>query len=230
MKRYIRNSRYNSKPSSVSKFEGFDKKKYYDLYVDLFRTITDGMNADLPNNIKEAFKKVGGNCRITSLRDDYVAFDGWVNRAAGTINNNSTYSCGGSIKLDYLENDARRLAEDLTMGYFKTTEGSDVGCNTYEFVDWILSSTKVNSKSVTASKVLKIKRKSGNIDTYIYKREDGQGSVYEPADSDDWFHSYIVTPEGKLLAWTTRGQYYPSNNEFWVEDEAIEGSTTKEML
>ena len=132
MKIYVKSSRYNSDPSSLSKFEGFDKQKYYRLYSDLFHTITDGMNADLSNNIKEAFKKVGGSCRITSLRDDYIAFDGWVNRAAG-------YSCGGSIKSDYLENDARRLAEDLTMGYFKTTEGKDVGCNTYEFTDWILS-------------------------------------------------------------------------------------------
>ena len=132
MKIYVKSSRYNSEPSSLSKFEGFDKKKYYDLYVDLFSTITDCMNADLPNNIKEAFKKVGGSCRITSLRDDYIGFDGWVNRDKG-------YSCGGSIKVEYLDGDARRLAEDLAIGYFKTTEGADVSCNTYEFVDWILS-------------------------------------------------------------------------------------------
>lgn len=130
MKIYVKSSRYNSEPDSVSKFGGFDKKKYYDLYVDLFRTITDGMNADLPNNIKEAFKLVGGACRIEYASPTYIKFDGSVGR---------TYTVGGSISLDYLQGDARRLAEDLAMGYFKTTEGHDIPCNTYEFVDWILS-------------------------------------------------------------------------------------------
>ncbi len=131
MKKYIVSSRYNSLSSSASKFEGFDKAKYYKLYTDLFHTITDGMNADVENNIRDAFKKVGGSVRFTTIRDNYLAFDGWVNRAKG-------YSCGGSVTLNYLEGDARRLAEDLTMGYFKTTEGANVPCNTYEFVDWFL--------------------------------------------------------------------------------------------
>lgn len=140
MKKYIRSSRYNSESSSLSKFAGFDRKKYYDLYVNLFRTITDGMNADLKNNIKKAFELVGGKCGIDYASDRYIKFDGIVY---------PDYTVGGSISLEYLEGDARRLAEDLTMASFRTTEGRDVSCNTYEFVDWITSepvtsATKIN--------------------------------------------------------------------------------------
>ena len=130
MKIYVKSSRYNSEPSSLAKFEGFDKQKYYKLYSDLFHTITDGMNADLPNNIKEAFKKVGGRCRIDYVSPTYVKFDGSVN---------GSYTVGGSISTEYLDGDSRRLAEDLTMASFRTNEGADIPCNTYEFVDWILS-------------------------------------------------------------------------------------------
>ena len=81
-----------------------------------------------------------------------------------------------------------------------------------------------NSTSVNASSVLKIKHGDGNVDTYEYRREDGQGSVYEPADRDNWWESYIVTPEGKLLSWSTQGRYYPIDNEFWIEDDIVESS------
>lgn len=80
-----------------------------------------------------------------------------------------------------------------------------------------------SKRVITSSKLLKIKRRSGKIDTYEYKRADGQGDVYEPIDAGNWWSSYIVTPEGKLLSWTTRGEYYPSNNEFWIEDDTVEG-------
>ena len=50
------------KASENNAFVGFDRQKYYNLYVDLFHTITDGANADIPNNIKAAFNLVGGKC------------------------------------------------------------------------------------------------------------------------------------------------------------------------
>ena len=124
MKRYIKSF------NDMSAFEQFDKRKYYKLYSDLFHTITDGMNADLPNNIKEAFNLVGGRCRIDYCSDRYIKFDGVVGDG---------YTVGGSISLEYLQGDARRLAEDLAMAYFKTTEGAGVDCNTYGFLDWINS-------------------------------------------------------------------------------------------
>lgn len=55
------------------------------------------------------------------------------------------------------------------------------------------------------------------VEEYEYKCEDGQGSVYEPADSNNWWTSYIVTPNNQLLTWTLKGNYIPSAREFWVE-------------
>lgn len=110
------------------KFNSLDNRKYYELYSNLFHIITDGMNADLKNNIKEAFKLVGGRASVQVLSDNYIKYDGSVG---------SDYTIGGSIMLGHLEYDARRLAEDLTMAYFKTTEGKDIPCNTYEFMDWV---------------------------------------------------------------------------------------------
>ena len=129
MKKYIKSSRYDSDPATSSVFDGFDRQKYYRMYIDIFRTITDGSNADLANNIKAAFKLVGGKCRIDYMSDRYIKFDGHIG---------SDYTVGGSISLEYLQGDARRLAEDLTMGYFRTTEGGDIVTNTYAFVDWML--------------------------------------------------------------------------------------------
>lgn len=121
MKRYI-------KASENAGFEQFDREKYYKLYSDLFHTITDGANADIPNNIKEAFRLVGGKAYYSRAESPtYIRFDGVVG---------SDYTVGGAIKMEYLQGDARRLAEDLTMAYFRTTEGADVHCNTYSFVNW----------------------------------------------------------------------------------------------
>lgn len=124
MKRYIKSF------NDMADFEQFDKQKYYKLYSKLFRTITDGMNADLRNNIKAAFKLVNGRCGIDYYSDRYIKFDGVVG---------DSYTVGGSISLEYLQGDARRLAEDLAMAYFKTTEGAGVDCNTYGFLEWINS-------------------------------------------------------------------------------------------
>lgn len=122
MKRYI-------KSSDNSVFEGFDRQEYYNLYSDLFHTITDGANADIPNNIKQAFKMVNGKARyVRAESPTYIKFDGVVGY---------DYTVGGAVRLDSLQGDARRLAEDLTMAYFKTNGGgADVPCNIYSFVNW----------------------------------------------------------------------------------------------
>jgi hypothetical protein len=121
MKKYIR-------ASGDSVFEQFDRQKYYNLYSDLFHTITDGSNADIPNNIKEAFRLVNGRAFYARAESPtYIKFDGMVG---------SDYTVGGAITMNYLQGDARRLAEDLTMAYFRSTEGAKVPCNTYSFVNW----------------------------------------------------------------------------------------------
>lgn len=116
------------KASENNAFVGYDRQKYYKLYVDLFHIITDGANADIPNNIKEAFKLVGGRAFYARAESPtYIKFDGMVG---------SDYTVGGNLSLNSLQGDARRLAEDLTMAYFRTTEGAKVPCNTYDFVNW----------------------------------------------------------------------------------------------
>jgi len=121
MKRYI-------KSSENSVFDGFDRQEYFKLYTDLFHTITDGANADIPNNIRQAFSMVNGKARyVRAESPTYIKFDGVVD---------SNYTVGGVVRLDSLQGDARRLAEDLTMAYFRTNGGADVSCNTYSFVNW----------------------------------------------------------------------------------------------
>ena len=167
-KKYIKSS---ADDSLSDKFAGFDKHKYYKLYSDLFHTITDGMNADLPNNLKKAFKMVGGTCRITTLTPKYVQFDGVVG---------DNYTVGGGILLKYLQGDASRYAEDLTMAYFKTTEGADVRCNTYEFSDWYQSLWKVDASS-------KINASSSDEVLYVIKDSHGnQLSRPNPDDNELW--------------------------------------------
>lgn len=118
---------------------------------------------------------------------------------------------------NYTYNDWRVLEPFAIVNGFDFNENGDLT----SIPDTAVSAAR--KIAIKSSKFLKIKRRSGKIDTYEYKREDGQGSVYEPADSDNWWSSYIVTPEGQLLSWTTQGKYYPSNNEFWIEDDAVEG-------
>lgn len=71
-------------------------------------------------------------------------------------------------------------------------------------------------RASTANKKLYV-RQGNRVKEYEYRREDGQGSVYEPADHDNWYESYIVTPNGELLTWTLNGNYIPSAREFWIE-------------
>ena len=68
----------------------------------------------------------------------------------------------------------------------------------------------------TSNKKLYV-RQGNQVKEYEYRHEDGQGSVYEPADRDIWWESYIVTPDGKLLSWNLNGKYNPIDKEFWVE-------------
>lgn len=76
-----------------------------------------------------------------------------------------------------------------------------------------------SKRVINANKVLNIRRRGGNVDSYEFKYTSGEGDVYEPvADSGIWYQSYIVTPDNELLSWSFNGHYYPSNNEFWVEE------------
>ena len=71
-------------------------------------------------------------------------------------------------------------------------------------------------------KVLKIKNDNGRIESYPFKYESEEGDVFEPeTGSGNWWTSYIVTPDKKLLMWDFNGRYYPCSDvygdTFWVE-------------
>ena len=57
-------------------------------------------------------------------------------------------------------------------------------------------------------------QQGNRVERYRYARKDGRGDEYI---GDEWFESYIVTPQGELLTWTTSGNYIPSAREFWFE-------------
>lgn len=69
---------------------------------------------------------------------------------------------------------------------------------------------------ITASKTLCVQH-GNTVKRYKFARVDGQGDEYT---GDEWFESYIVTPQGELLTWTLNGHYIPSAREFWIEDDS----------
>lgn len=81
--------------------------------------------------------------------------------------------------------------------------------------------------------VLCIKHSNNRIDRYRFHSIDGLGDVFEPeTGSGNWWTSYIVTPDNKLLSWQFNGRYTPVDatygEDFWVEtasEENIESAT-----
>ena len=73
---------------------------------------------------------------------------------------------------------------------------------------------------VLPNKTLFIKDSKGRVKSYKYAREDGQGDEYV---GKEWFESFIVTPDNKLLIWMPNGRFIPYDKcEFWVEDNSVE--------
>lgn len=77
----------------------------------------------------------------------------------------------------------------------------------------------LNSKR---NNVLCIKKPNGRIEKYRFNRIDGNGDVFEPeTGSGNWWTSYIVTPDNRLLSWEFSGRYTPVDaiygEDFWVE-------------
>lgn len=78
--------------------------------------------------------------------------------------------------------------------------------------------------------VLCIRDSEGNVDKYRFHSIDGQGDVFEPEPgSGNWWTSYIVTPDKKLLMWDFNGRYYPCSDvygdTFWIE--TVDGENIK---
>ena len=70
-------------------------------------------------------------------------------------------------------------------------------------------------------------------DSYEFRYTSEEGDVFEPkSGSGNWWTSYIVTPDNKLLSWEFSGRYTPVDavygEDFWVEDGTVEGCGTIE--
>ena len=75
--------------------------------------------------VEDAFKFVGGKVSTSDHTPTYFRYDGSV----------KSYTIGGSISLKYTAGDFNRLAEDLTMAYFKTNGGDCA--NTMDLISYI---------------------------------------------------------------------------------------------
>lgn len=72
-------------------------------------------------------------------------------------------------------------------------------------------------KSNTDSHKVLCVQNGNSVDKYSFRYTTDIGDLYEPDNSDVWWQSYIVTPNGELLTWTLNGNYIPSAREFWFE-------------
>lgn len=79
--------------------------------------ILDGSKADLPNNIVEIFKRLGGGCNISELRPQSFHYEGWLPNPSKRYNSDR-WTMGGTFIQNHLYGDANMLAEDLTMWYY----------------------------------------------------------------------------------------------------------------
>jgi hypothetical protein len=64
-------------------------------------------------------------------------------------------------------------------------------------------------------------------DSYEFHYTSGEGDVFEPkSGSGNWWTSYIVTPDNRLLSWEFSGRYTPVDavygKDFWVEDNSVD--------
>ena len=77
-----------------------------------------------------------------------------------------------------------------------------------------LEDDTINSSTDIFARTLCV-RNGDTINRYKFARQDGQGEEYV---GNNWWESYIVTPQDELLVWTMRGSYIPSAREFWIDE------------
>ena len=88
------------------------------VYNNILDTLYEGSNADLVDNIKKVFTLVGGNVNVRAESDDYIKYQGYISHGE-----QKDYRISGSVLRSTLKGDLNRLAEDLTMAYYRTKLG-----------------------------------------------------------------------------------------------------------
>lgn len=85
----------------------------YNVYDNALDTMLTGANADLPENIKEAFSALGGSAFFKSVKPHFISGTGYLPHEG----NDRGYSINFMISDD---RDVRKLAQDITMAYYRT--------------------------------------------------------------------------------------------------------------
>jgi len=99
----------------------------YSEYRKLINRIADdiksGVNANLSKNIKNTFKKYGGEVNVIKSSPKYLMYNGYIFCDA----RNGKYAISGSVSLDNLNQDVNKLAEDIAYVQYLNDGGKDVG-------------------------------------------------------------------------------------------------------
>ena len=138
--------------------ENKDSKAFYDECKDVFNQLKEILESDnenieeIKNNINKAYKLVNGNCRIrVSSTGRTITIDGSVKGSfAVDRKTGNTYTLYNSISLEYFFGDVNRLAEDLTMAYYKTNGGTRFNY-TPKFIKYITENEYNNDSELTES-------------------------------------------------------------------------------
>lgn len=93
-------------------------RELYRVYDNLLDILYEGSNADVVNNIEEAFEYVGGSASVNAESNSYIKFNGSI-----PWDGNEDYVIRGSISMSRLDADFNMLAEDLTMAYYRVKLG-----------------------------------------------------------------------------------------------------------
>lgn len=143
------------------------------LYKQLCDELLEGANADMQTNIYKAFKKVGGQADVSATPTSI--------RYSGKID---WYTISGTISLAYITADAHRLAEDLTMAYYKT-HGGEQYVNTPTFI-----------KHLTEEDVKIVPDHKTSLDLLNHDLgEKINPELYKPFGHDSYDSGYIHEPE-----------------------------------
>lgn len=88
-------------------------KKCSEIYDELVKLEMCKTDIGLEETVKKMFSYLGGKVYILEKSPRYLRYDGHVDQ----------YTIGGSISIDYLDGDYRRLTEDLTKAYYTNNGG-----------------------------------------------------------------------------------------------------------
>ena len=142
------------------------KEKYRRL-IDIADSASDF--SSIKEVITEMFNEVGGKVHFEEVSNRYASFSGGVNG----------YSLWNSVSLKYQDGDLHRLAEDLTMAFYRTNGGQRVA-NTYRLMDIISGKVQESLKESTNGK---FKFNSGDTAYTLFAQ-----NIYEPVTiKDAWF-------------------------------------------